>query len=391
MTDDIQGNSADRTTPGPDPASPGPSQSSPDPEIVRLRAQRCQNAVNLFVAGELQESQLFDELSNSGVTTREAEVYIIEAKQRFAAINPPRQSGSGSSRTIQSEAEAANEARLERRKAEELAELAAWAELRKRLLAPPEPSDGDSIDFGRLFDFTGGKLPEIPKAVLDAAPYLADTDTPCADPIIEKTWEIKKTITGEKVIQSVVDRLLQRQLKSKYPLHPSSVKKVVLDQYVDFESIHADIEPKTVFNDGKEVSIGDGEFAIVKKNQSKEKKAVVTETDWTLCFDAWKTCVLYIYPHRDKELSDYRDLVTDLFRDYTDDPSVCIDTDRSIRNRYGLCKFRMDSEYRFQRAYSSVIHARDRHASTSESVTTDSNRSRKRSQVICNNWNLDRC
>lgn len=367
-----------------------------DPELVRSRAEQCQSLADAFARGVFSGTELVDKLKETGASFQEIESYVNQAKEQQAAQCLPRPSASSSNTgTLPSDSheDDSPQERANREKDHAAAvEAAALAALRRQFEDDEQLPDL-SFDFSKLLDAVGTKSDDLPRSVLQIAPHLAQTDTPCSDPIIEQNWEIFSALSSEKLVDKVVRNLTRMQFSSEDPLSTALLWKIVQDQFVDFEQVHGDFYKKAASYDPSDVSIGEGEYTIIKKNQPKDRRPITSESQWVRCFDAWKVAVLYVYPHWDKELASYRTFIVDLFHSLPSEASAAIEIDNCVRTKYSLCKFRLDDENRFNRISLSVLWAKDRYngSDASGSSSFRSSRSEKRSDVICNNWNLDHC
>ena len=77
-----------------------------------------------------------------------------------------------------------------------------------------------------------------------------------------------------------------------------------------------------------------GGFSLVQKDQYLARKVVRNEAEWARVFQAWKTGVVLLYPHRLNELNTYQDMVIELFRAAPYETSVAINVDAEAHDRY---------------------------------------------------------
>lgn len=117
----------------------------------------------------------------------------------------------------------------------------------------------------------------IPSSVLAAAPHLSKlTAIAKSDPHLEATHKLRSLFAPDKVQDTIV---VQAQLAPvTEPLPHSIWRKIVLDQYVDFEKLFASMDRGyNHLDDPKDFG---GGFTLVKKEQTYSKRALHTEADW---------------------------------------------------------------------------------------------------------------
>ena len=177
------------------------------------------------------------------------------------------------------------------------------------------------------------------------------------------------------------------------PLPRSIWRKILQDQFVDFEKLFASMDRGYDHNDEPKDFAAD--FALVKKEQAYTKRALRTEADWIRVFSAWEHGVVALYPHRAEELQNYQHMVMDLFRASPLNPLVAIQFDVEARDHYAKKPFHMDDRGQVdfpllaqlfraaQPALSSRTLKRTSHSTSSSSS--------KRADTPCRNWNLGSC
>jgi hypothetical protein len=273
-----------------------PAGNASHAEEVRLRVEGFKTLVDDVVEGRVPSRNFLHKLKDLGATAGEAKDYLNLLEQRLEqqrkelepvdpaddglpAPDQREQTPEGLTeveiadfRARRSEAEAAARNRDEenRRKA---AESTAWAILQAKLaqLRPPvhesPPVPGLSADvLAELFDIRRQSSSlTLPSSVLAIAPHLQDlSGSSMGNPHVEATWKLRRALTSEKTLDTLVD-LLQIQ-----PLHdpiPRSIwKAIAQDQYVDFEKLHASMDRGYDHND--EPCEFAGGFALVKKDAS---------------------------------------------------------------------------------------------------------------------------
>jgi len=205
-------------------------------------------------------------------------------------------------------------------------------------------------------------IPSIPAAVLAAAPHLANLSSSIAgDSHLEETWKLRRAFSFEKAIDSILEMVQVQSLKD--PLPRSIWRSIIQDQYVDFEKLYASMD------------LG-------------SKKPVRGEAEWIRLFEAWKSGVVLLYPHRATELGSYREVVVDLFRAAPYQPGVAILFDVDVRNRYARNPFHMDDRNHVQVPLLTQMFRLGTKRDTQVDFVTPSS---KRPAIPCQNWSLGFC
>ncbi len=111
------------------------------------------------------------------------------------------------------------------------------------------------------------------------------TDSPKGDPVLEKTREYKLLFSKDADITATVN-FLQSHVAAD-PLHqnsidplPSSIwKKVVTDQFVDFQKLHTSLDQGFIFDEEpKDLIAG---LSIIRTEQAHARRPITTESQWT--------------------------------------------------------------------------------------------------------------
>ncbi|KAJ3791416.1 hypothetical protein GGU11DRAFT_733283, partial [Lentinula aff. detonsa] len=200
--------------------------------------------------------------------------------------------------------------------------------------------------------FAGIDSGSISSSTLESLPHLKDMAMSSGDSHVDETLRVKRVYVKEQNLDALVDLFQARPLLE--PLPRSVWKKVLKDEYVSFEKLHAAIDPDYDHRDNvKDFGAG---YALVKKDQLIAKKAVVTESEWSRVFEAWKSGVVEAFPHRKDELTKFGSSISNLFRNFAHDPSIPIRTDHEVRERYHKSPFRLDDPLRIQSAVLALVH-----------------------------------
>lgn len=219
------------------------------------------------------------------------------------------------------------------------------------------------------------------------------------DPHIDETWRIRRLFSSDKSVDDYVDQLQLAQLHE--PLVRSIWKKLIQDDYVNFEKLYATLGNSNIeFEDeGREFAAG---YFLVRKGNIASSKHIATESEWCRVFDAWRVGVVLIYPHRLLELDAYRRAIVDIFHSFSVNPAVAIGTDKEVRLFYARSKFRLDNSHLLQMPLLSQVSAHisgiaSHLASGSPSRrqgrqgSTSAGTSSRRIEDPCENWNLGNC
>ncbi len=228
----------------------------------------------------------------------------------------------------------------------------------------------------------------IPSFVLAGAPHLANASLPAMDTLLQESVKLRQLFSTDKIINSVVSTLRLRPMRD--PLPSSVWKLIVRDEYVDFEKLHAGLDPSYDQND--DIKRLQGDYSIIKTDSISSKKKIVSETEWSRVFRAWSSGVTAVYPHRSKELEEYEVIISEIFHSWPSRPTVAIQTDSTVRKNYAKSPFRLDDRQRIQVPILSQFSAVIEPSSTPKrSSTMASGSPTKRQTVPCENWSLGKC
>jgi hypothetical protein len=113
----------------------------------------------------------------------------------------------------------------------------------------------------------------------------------------------------DKAIDPIINLMQLQPLVD--PIPRPLWRPIIQDQFVDFEKLHTSMDWGFSHND--DVKDFAGGFSLVRKDQYSAMKVVRNEAEWAQVFQAWKTGVTILYPHRLNELNNYQDMVIELF------------------------------------------------------------------------------
>src|SRR5271155_735993 len=134
-------------------------------------------------------------------------------------------------------------------------------------------------------------------------------------------------------------------------------------------------------DDAKEFA---GGFALVRKDYYSAKKPIKMESEWSRVFKSWRAGVELLYPHCIQELQGYQEMVVDLFRAASTDPTVAIQFDIEARDRYARTPYHMDDRSRLHLPLLSQMFQKC-------NMDIQESSSNKRPLVPCQNWSLGIC
>ena len=228
----------------------------------------------------------------------------------------------------------------------------------------------------------------IPASVLAGAPFLAKLESvSSSDPHLAETLRLRKVYRIEKAVDSIIDQV-EGNPSLEEPISRAMWKDILGDKYVSFEKLLGELEYGFEREDNaKELY---GEIVLVKREGTSRKKAVRTEADWLRVMGAWSSAVQLVYPHRESELVGYKKLILEIFRSCSNDPLTAISVDQMVRERYSQAPFHLDHRDQIQLPLMRFLHSPPSSSKRPQSSSSGS-RPNKRAEVICENWNLNRC
>ena len=368
----------------------GSSESS-----VNSRVLACGKLVDEALEKGWAASSLADALKELGLRAIEAIDYIEEFNQRMAIRHSKAKQPGTPPHEPQVEKADPPAQQEERDKA---VEEAAWASLYSGLDAAAPTSTSaecprDVLD--RMLELLGQETSSstsLSKSVLAVAPHLADDgNTVFEDPYLGETQKYKIAYASQKPFENLIIKAQGRKVQE--PVANSIWRLVILDKYVDFEKLYATLDPG--YNPNDEAKELNDKFTLLEKNSISSKRSVLTEAEWMRLYDVWVGALLHFYPHRKDELSSYRELIISMFR-ATASPFPAIKYDRDSRERYSRQPYRLDNSkdvLPFPLLSQLLSYVQPSSTSSSDNKRSGGGQDgpRKRSETICQNWNLGVC
>ena len=360
--------------------------------IFNNRVSACEKLVDEAVEKNWSAILLADRLEALGLKAVEAVDYIEELGQRLEIRRGKvRDQGSLPPDPAAEQPDHTGEQEDHDRTVEE----AAWAALRSKLgNADPIASSGTSNVLDKMLELLGqDTLPSssLSKSVLAVAPHLAEDDNSIfKDPFLSETQKCKFAYASQKPFENLIIKAQGRKVQE--PIANSIWKLIILDKYVDFEKLYATLDPD--YNPNDEANDLNDKFTLLEKNSIGSKRSVLTEAEWMRLFDIWAGATLHFYPHRKAELTSYRELIVNMFR-ATVSPYPAIRYDRDSRERYSRQPYRLDSSkdvLPLPLLSQLLSFSQNSSPSGGKRRSADSQEGRrKRSETICQNWNLGAC
>ncbi|TFK36376.1 hypothetical protein BDQ12DRAFT_686803 [Crucibulum laeve] len=170
----------------------------------------------------------------------------------------------------------------------------------------------------------------LPEEVAEAYPWmekLASSSKEKMDKYLAETWKHRKVFRQKDNLEAIVD--LMQQQKWKEPLNRATWRLVILDEYVDFEKLHATLDSGYPY----------------------ETRSINTKREWERVFCAWEKGMTAVYPHRTIEIWQYRSMMVDVFNIVGDNYLVAIKFDAARRYLYSRSPFRLDHRQDFRWAF----------------------------------------
>ena len=363
------------------------SGSGSNEAVAEDRISMCDKLVDEAVENNWPAVVLADALKDLGASAVEAADYIVELNQRLeirrSKAKRPQSPTQDPDTEIPDHAKAVDDA--------------AWASLRSKLVdaAPAALSGSPSSVLDRVLEFLGQETPSsssLSKSVLAVAPHLAeDEGSIFDDPYLSETQKCKFAYASQKPFENLIFKAQGRKLQE--PIAISIWKLIILDKYVDFEKLYATLDPG--YNPNDEARDLNDKFTLLEKNSISSKRPVVTEAEWMRLYDLWAAATLHFYTHRRSELVSYRELIINMFRASLS-PFPAIRYDRDSRERYSRQPYRLDcSKDVLPLPLLSQLLSCAQPSSPSpggkRKFENAQEGRRKRSETVCQNWNLDAC
>ena len=356
------------------------------------RVSACEKLVDEAVEKGWSSDVLADALKQLGLKAAEAVDYIDELSQRLEIRHAKARNPGSPSIDLPAESSIHDREQEERNNA---VEEAAWAALRSKFgntgsVALPESSNTLEKVL-ELLAQESSPSSSLSKSVLAVAPHLAeDEDSVFKDPYLSETQKCKIAYASQKPFENLIIKAQGRKVQE--PIANSIWKLVILDKYVDFEKLYVTLDPE--YNPNDEAKDLNEKFFLLEKNSISSKRSVLTEAEWMRLYDIWASATLQFYPHRRDELSSYRELIVNMFR-ASESPFPAIKYDRDSRERYSRQPYRLDSSkdvLPFPLLTQLLAYSSTPSTSGGKRRSGDAQEGRrKRSETICQNWNLGAC
>jgi hypothetical protein len=360
---------------------------------IEDRVAACERLVDEAVERNWPATALADALKELGLKAVEAIDYIEELKQRLE-IRHAKARDPGSPLHGNPSLEPLRDGEQQER--DKAVEEAAWATLRSKLSSSAATTTSELPNtLERVLELLKQDIEpssSLSKAVLDIAPHLAeDEDSVFKDPYLSETQRFKVVYASQKPFENLIIKAQGRKVQE--PIANSIWKLVILDKYVDFEKLFATLDPD--YNPNDEAKDLNDKFTLLEKSSISSKRSIQSEAEWMRLFDIWVSATLHFYPHRKDELSSYRELIINMFR-ATLTPFPAIKYDCDSRERYSRQPYRLDCSkdvLPFPLLSQLLAHAEGQAPSTGNKRRTGDSQEgrRKRSETICQNWNLGAC
>ncbi|KIP09230.1 hypothetical protein PHLGIDRAFT_22995 [Phlebiopsis gigantea 11061_1 CR5-6] len=247
---------------------------------------------------------------------------------------------------------------------------------RKRQRSPSDEADGEELSSRQ----------RITEALL---PFRED----CWQPIllvglsdIERTLVLKENYLRDT---AAIKRLVL--CHPKRPEIPDALwGDVIANRYVDLDKIFASLY--SIDGDSSE-RFRIGELDLVTHTPRSTRK-ISEHGDWTITWVIYQDAVTFLYPHREKELREYYNFVTGLFRSLAAGERMrAINYDRAVRSEVGRSNSKLLNEAtNLSHMYTQHIHAAGASASTAAGQPNPAKRSRNsRNAEPCHRWNEGKC
>ena len=152
------------------------------------------------------------------------------------------------------------------------------------------------------------------------------------DPKLELTLKLKNNYVLDLKLSKISVLGIPR-----CPIFPDSQwNDVLLDRYVDFDKILTSYYAlESEHRDTQ--TIGNLDISLNTGGSSKPSKEIRIYGEWTIAYARYTRAVLFVYPHRMRELEDYQEYMAGQFSAYPDtaDQYKVINFDKAIQIRVG--------------------------------------------------------
>jgi len=131
------------------------------------------------------------------------------------------------------------------------------------------------------------------------------------------------------------------------PIFPDSQwNDVLLDRYVDFDKILTSYYAlESEYKDTQ--TFGNLDISLNTSGSSKSSKEIRVYGEWTIAYTRYTRAIIFVYPHRVRELDDYQEYMAGQFGAYPDfaDQYKIINLDKAIRIRVGQANDLLLTDY----------------------------------------------
>ena len=228
----------------------------------------------------------------------------------------------------------------------------------------------------------------IPASVLAEAPFLSKLDSvSSSDPHLAETLRLRKVYRTEKAADSIIDKV-EGNPSVEEPISRAMWKDILGDKYISFEKLLGELEYGFEPEDNAKELYGG--VLLLKREGNSRKKPVRTEAEWLRVMGVWSSAVKLVYPHRESELNGYKKLILEVFRTCPNNPLTAISVDQLVRERYYQAPYHLDHRDQLQLPLMRFLHSPPSLSKRPQSFNSGS-RPTKRTEVVCENWNLNRC
>lgn len=355
-------------------------------QSVQTQVEACHQLLDRAAAGTLSGASFINALQDTGLSSNETRDYVDELRRHLDQQRPatPEQPVAAPDSTTPGNVPPSS-----------IAESVGWALLHSSIddihgsTSDQTPNNLLSNELVTLLGLADKGA--IPASVLAKAPHLS---------ILSEASQSDKHLNETQVLltayspQSVQDVLVAKAQFAPVsdPLPHTIWRKIILDQFVDFEKLFALMEKGYDHHDDPKDFGAD--FALVKKEQAFPKCMLHTEADWIQVFTSG---VCFFFRHRTEELHTYRTIVMDLFR-ASPNPLVAIEFDIHVHDKYTRKPYHLDDRdhlnFPLLTQMLRVPNASSVPCSSSKCSASNSNLpspSTKCADVPCRNWSLGSC
>ncbi|KIJ89880.1 hypothetical protein K443DRAFT_126638 [Laccaria amethystina LaAM-08-1] len=312
-------------------------------QAVQQKAAACQKALEDVLEGRAMVEDFSGRLRELGASSLEGGDYIQQLEQRLRQQSSRKSQGHPSqtssvtqpSQTFSSSNDSRHPSREATPSGLSNEEIADFREKRDQLLQGSRgaPQSATSITEDVEWSLLRAKLEQLRSLSASHEDQFSFDD-------IVKLLNNRPSSSGSSIPSSVIAAAPHLTSLSEHALNDSHLQ----NQYVNFEKLYASMDRGYSHQD--EAKDFAGGYALVRKDQYSAKKPIKHEAEWIRVFNAWKSGVILLFPHRQQELQRYCEMVIDLFRVAPFDPNVAIQFDIEARDRYARNPYRLDDRDR---------------------------------------------